>query len=85
MITIFNRKELTTTFSMEQQAKVRNILSQNNIKYIVKTVNRTTSSVLGTTRSKTGTLGQNIKLSYEYIIYVHKNDYDKAKSIINIL
>ena len=82
MINVFNRKELTITFSMEQQAKVRNILSQNDIRYIVKTINRNSSSAFNDTRARTGTFGQNMKLSYEYIIYVHKNNYDKAKAII---
>ena len=38
MITIFNRKELLTTFSMEEQDRVREILAQNHIDYRVKTV-----------------------------------------------
>lgn len=33
MITIFNRKELITTFDMKKQADVRNILKDNDIDY----------------------------------------------------
>jgi len=83
MINIFNRKELTTTFSMEKQSKVRSILSDNNIKYYIKTINRNSPSAFSDTRLRTGTFGQSMKLSYEYIIYVHKKDYDKAKAIIS--
>ena len=34
-------------------------------------------------RSRTGTFGQNMDLNYEYIIYVHKKDYEKATYVIN--
>lgn len=83
MLTIFNRKELTTTFSIQKQSKVRSILSSNNIKYYIKTVNRNSPSTFSDTRSRTGTFGQNMELAYQYIIYVHKKDYDKALAIIN--
>ena len=39
MITVFNRKELIVTMEMNRQAEVRDILSKNNIEYIIKTVN----------------------------------------------
>ena len=36
MITIFNRKELWTTFSMEEQASIRSLLADNGIDYSIK-------------------------------------------------
>lgn len=84
MITIFNRKEITLTYSMSEQAKIRDKLSQGNIKYYVKTINRMSPSPFaGGTRSRTGSFGQNMDLNYEYIIYVHKKDYEEAKYVIN--
>ena len=84
MITIFNRKEIYLTYSMSEQVKVRDILSQNNIDYYVKTVNRMAPSLFAPgRRSRTGTFGQNMDFSYEYTIYVHKKDYDKARYLIN--
>ena len=47
MITIFNRKELIVTASMEKQAEVRDILAKNHMPYEVKTVNRSSGSTLG--------------------------------------
>ena len=47
MITIFNRKELIVTASMEKQAEVRDILAKNHMPYEVKTVNRSSGSALG--------------------------------------
>ena len=39
MITIFNRKELAVTMSMDRQAEIRSILQSNGIDYSVKTTN----------------------------------------------
>ena len=84
MITIFNRRELTITFSLKKQAEISSILSVNNISYLKRVINRKSpSSFFVGTRARTGTFGEKLELSYEYIIYVHKNDYDRAKSLIN--
>ena len=89
MITLFNRKELLITFSMSEQAEVRNILSDNKIDYIIKTINRKSPSPLNTispegTRAFTGTLGENLSISYEYIIFVHRKDYEQAQFILHL-
>ncbi|MDR7870421.1 MAG: hypothetical protein RIN55_06165 [Tissierellaceae bacterium] len=84
MITIFNRKELYLTYSMSEQAKIRDKLSQGNIKHYVRTINRMSPSTFASgRRSRTGSYGQNMDLNYEYIIYVHKKDYEQAKYVIN--
>ena len=85
MICLFNRKELLTTFSMEQQARVRDVLSANQIDYTIKTVNRTSPSAIPTTmgsRSRQGTFGINTDAAYEYVFYVKKKDYEKALHLI---
>lgn len=82
MITIFNRKQLCTTFSMKEQAMIREILTGNKIDYVIKTINRNSPSALSDTRARTGTFGQNKDYEYEYIIYVHKNMLDTAKSLM---
>ena len=83
MITFFNRRELISTYSMKKQGEIRTILSQNDIDYHVKTVNRKSPSPVDAgSRVRVGTLGENLALSYEYIIYVKKEDYNKAKAFI---
>ena len=83
MITIFNRKELCNIFSMNEQSNIREILAKNNIDYKIRTINRMSSSPFSSgTRSRTGSFGQNPELNYEYIFYVHKNDFDKAVQLI---
>lgn len=91
MITIFNRKKIKSTFSIEKKTEIKQILSDNNIKYYVKTNHINRQSAFGTKCSTMGTFGQNMELAYgkkneliyEHIIYVHKNDFDKALSITN--
>ena len=84
MLTMFNRKELIITFSMNQQAKVRNLLAANNIDYTIKTLNRKSPSPLEAgSRSRSGTIGESLDLAYEYKIYVHKNDYQQAILLTN--
>ena len=82
MITVFNRKELIITMEMNRQAEVRNILSQNGIDYTVKTTNLQTAPIFGNRRAHPGSFGINPDYSYEYKIYVHKKDYEKAVSLI---
>ena len=82
MITLFNRKELTITYQMEKQAKIRAALSQGGIDYRVKVVNRKSPSALSAgTRARTGSFGENPALSYEYIFYVKRSDYAAALAL----
>ncbi|MBQ2880523.1 MAG: hypothetical protein IJE27_07495 [Anaerotignum sp.] len=76
MITIFNRKEVCITYDMKQQAKVRNILQSNGIKYTFKVTDRYGSNPSGSAlRTKRDE-------SCEYKIYVHKDDYEEAMYLI---
>lgn len=78
MLTIFNRKELTTTFSMEERSRIEDILDVNGIFYWTKAVSR--SGGLGGSRSRVGTMGQDMGMEYQYKIYVYREDYEKAKA-----
>lgn len=80
MINIFNREEIYCTFSVERKAKITDILEENNISYRVIVHNRNHDGA--GTRSRTGTFGQNIKMMYEYYIYVKSSDAEKAKWLL---
>ena len=82
MITVFNRKELIITMEMNRQAEVRNILSQNGIDYTVKTTNLQTAPLLGSRMGRTNRYTYRTDNSYEYKIYVHKKDFEKAVFLI---
>ena len=80
MVTIFNRAELTVTFDMSEQARIRSILAENGIDYYVKTVNLMDA---GGTRSHSASFTADRAFSYQYYIYVRKQDLDKAVFLIN--
>ena len=83
MITPFNRKELTVTFDLNEQARIRKVLAEEGIDYTVKTVNRLNSSSFSSgSRVRTGTYGQNTEVMIEYIIYVKRVDYERALGVI---
>lgn len=83
MITIFNRAELIITYDMKKQADVRNILSANNISYIIRTRNLTATGIGNTnTRTRVGSFGVDTNSSYEYKIYVKKKDFEQARYLI---
>lgn len=83
MITVFNRRELYVTYDMQKQAQIREILAANGIDYLVKTVNHGASWLMGgSSRGHYGSFGIDQSLTYEYIIYVHKNDLEQAAYLI---
>ena len=80
MLTIFNRRELYMTYHMNDRVRVCDILRANGIDYRIKTTN-TTSSAMGGRRGGS-TLGVDMDYAYEYKIYVHKDDHDRALHLI---
>lgn len=83
MICIFNRREVYFTYDMGKQAKVRDVLSANGIDYRVKVFNAGSSNNFGRSRrSRHGSFGTDANFTYQYKIYVHKRDYDKASYLV---
>lgn len=82
MISVFNRKELITTMDMKRQSDIREWLSNEGIDYSIKTTNIQSAAVFGCSRGRIGTLGIRQDYSYEYKIYVRKNDYKRAKLLV---
>lgn len=80
MVTIFNRKELILTSSMDTRAKVKAVLSDNLIEYTIKTKNLLANR--GVSRGRTGTAFINLDAAYEYKVYVRKEDYERAVMLI---
>lgn len=83
MITLFNRREIASTFDMRRQAEIRDLLTQNGVRYSLKVVNRRSASPFSAgSRSRTGTTEEKLSVEYEYVFYVHKTDEEKALSLI---
>lgn len=83
MITVFNRRGLVITMDFNKQAEVRGILTANEIPYVTKTINLQSSQTAGYRSGRTGNPAINQKNAYEYRIFVHKKDYDKAAGLIH--
>ncbi|WP_304507422.1 hypothetical protein [Anaerotignum sp.] len=77
MITIFNRKELIITYSLEKEAKIRNLLSTHNIDYTISTLGNMMRNITPSS------LDIRIDVPTEYKIYVKRKDYEKAVHILN--
>lgn len=79
MITIFNRKELTITNSIERQSEIRELLSGHNIDYKIRFIQRH-SSAGG--RARTEVLTRNSAITNQYIFYVRKSDLENARFVL---
>lgn len=84
MITVFNRENVYVGIDMLTCAEVRETLAQNKIDYTYKVRNRlgSWSSGGGSVRGRTGSMGMSSDRMYEYEVYVHKKDYEKARYIL---
>lgn len=84
MITFLNRKEVFTTFSMEEQAEVRELFSREKIDYRLKVISRSSPSPVGRgTRATMGSLGQDSQLDRQYLFFTASKDYDAAKALLS--
>lgn len=81
MLTIFNRRELFITFSMDEQVRVRNQLAGAGIAYRLKTI-PTGSSGCRSAGNGMGWFRESPQYSYEYQFFVHKSDYAQACHVI---
>ena len=78
MITIFNRKEVFSTFSMEAQSKARAALERYGIDYIVNTSGGMARNY-GSGSIAVDRFGTNPSLNIQYRIYVKKDGYRKGR------
>lgn len=81
MITVFNRKELLCTFDMKKQAEVRDILWKFDISYEVRVSDRADVFIGG--RMAADSALEIPEHQTEYLIYVKKEDYDRAMFLVN--
>lgn len=81
MITIFNRKELFSTYDLKKKADWCALLRQHHIDYHIKTVNL--NSMMGrNAHTMMGRIGENQNLQIEYIIYVKRAEFEEATAAI---
>lgn len=80
---LFSKREIYTGYSFEQFSNIRNLLNDHNIKHKWKIVDSYSSWLgLRTDRSHFGSIGTDH--SKQYMIYVHKDDFPVAQSVIRL-
>lgn len=79
---LWNRKEVYNGFSIKVFNEIKEILKSYGIKYTTRVVNRKNSNLFGPSRGYTGSFGEKTEFTYEYYLYVHKDDYEKAMRVI---
>ncbi|MBR4703305.1 MAG: hypothetical protein IKO91_05620 [Oscillospiraceae bacterium] len=82
MITLWNHREAAITLDMGEQAEIRRLLSDHGIRYAVRVKNLAGSNY-GAGRRRMGSFGQDLTQSYEYHIYVHRDDIETALALIH--
>ena len=80
MITIFNRRELYITYSMENLAAIRQALEASGIDYYYRFRDLSALQRLDQTIGKFGRGTSTI----EYKVYVKRKDYDRAKHTVGL-
>jgi len=84
---MLNRKSVYIGHDMKQFSEIRNLLAEEGIDYKYKVKNQMGewSGEHGTIRSNMVMLGQDSSLDYEYEVFVHKDDYEKARRLVENL
>ncbi len=83
MITVFNRKEICTTYDLEEQNKIKSILKENNISYDIVAKNMTSPTPVALGGKELATYGLDLSHCIEYKIYVKKQDFETAMYLIS--
>lgn len=81
MIGFWNRREVYVGTSLDEFNNLRDLLSERNIKYKTRIVDRSSANAVGSSRARVGTTGQNLQIAYTYYVYVHRDDYQAASEI----
>lgn len=81
MLTIFSRRELFITFSMDEQMRICNQLADAGIAYQLKTIQTGSGGRRSAGRGMVR-LGELPQYNCEYLFFVHKNDWEQARHVI---
>ena len=84
MITIFNRKELCITYSIEEQARIRDLLSAHNMDYIFTSFD--SASLISTVVQNSSCRSLPVMTADHqprYKFYVKRSDYEEALAILH--
>lgn len=78
-------KDIFVTYDVQKYHYIYNKLVESNIKFKVKIVDRNAPNMFWSTRTHSGTIGQDINNASAYHILVSDEHVEKAEYIINSL
>ena len=78
---LFPKKEFIATSSAEEASFYKDILVRNGIDFTSKTKNSSAESLMRS-GGCLDRMGERIKDTYIYYIYVDEKDFDKAKNVV---
>lgn len=80
----FFKEEIYIGFLIEELAKVRTVLHEENIKYTIKVTDPSAQWVgPGTVRGNVGSFGMNSEYEKQYQVFVKKKDAVQAKYLVH--
>ena len=79
MITIFNRKEFAVALTHKDRDRFCRPLDEAGIPYVVRAAS--TTHGMGRSTQRGGMIGIDTEYAFQYRIYVHKSDYERAVSL----
>ena len=87
MITLFNRAELLITYDLDRFHQVRDALTSAGIDFSYRAKDLTSPTLLdglvgGRLRGRTGTWGIRHDAQVEYRLYVHRDQWEQAKTFL---
>jgi len=80
MIAFWNRREVFMGFDIGDLAQVRDTLAAAGIRYTYRSTGHNLSTAF---RGHIGSYGENPMQANVYYVYVHKDDFDKAQSVLH--
>lgn len=80
---ILNTESIYIGYSSDVIEKIKNLLIQENIDFKIKVINHSTQwGTRGSKRGFLGNLNENIDYQNQYNVIVKRDDYIKAKTLI---
>lgn len=83
MLYFWNRREVYTGFSAARFQEIRSVLHENGVGYSHRLVSHS-NPLVGSGRARRGSYGENPDWSIQYYIYVHRDDYERAKLLLGV-
>lgn len=85
LLTIFRYREVQIFTSINSCEKAATMLENQGIKVYIRTRDRFSPSIFSTgSRERSGSAFQKQDFQYQYILYVHRRDFETARELLGL-